>query len=71
MRRVPDMLKKMLRRIKPLFQGQTRTFTYEPVTHRLDPHPVLPQSMMEAVSPAYEEVLAREKAQEGEEPPQE
>ena len=55
------MWRKLLQRIRAFFRREPREFSFEPVTHRLNPHPVLPQGMMEAMAPAYEEALAREK----------
>lgn len=52
---------KLLQQIRELFRRKSRGVTYEPVTHRLDPSPILPQGMMEAIAPAYEEALAKEK----------
>jgi hypothetical protein len=56
---------KLIQQIKAIFRREPREFIFEPVTHRLSPHPTLPQGMMEAIAPAYEEVLAKE--QEGKE----
>ncbi len=52
---------KLLQRIRALFRREPREFTYEPVTHRLDSNPILPQGMMESIAPSYEEALAKEK----------
>lgn len=54
---------KLLQQIRSLFHGEPREFIYEPVAHRLNSHPILPQGMMEAIAPAYEEVLAKEKGE--------
>lgn len=62
---------KLLQKIGALFHREPREFIFEPVTHRLNPHPVLPQGMMSAIAPAYEEALAKEKEDEGEKVPQE
>lgn len=62
---------KLLQQIRALFRREHREFIYEPVTHRLNPHPILPQSMMEAIAPAYEEMLAKQKKEEGEKSPPE
>jgi len=52
---------KLLQQIKALFRREPREFIYEPVIHRLNPSPILPQGMMEAIAPSYEEALAEEK----------
>ena len=62
---------KFLQHIRALFRREPREYIYEPVTHRLNPHPILPQGMMEAIAPAYEEMLARQKKEEGEKAPPE
>ena len=55
------MLGKLIQRIRVLFRREPREFIREPLTHRLDSKPILPQGMMEAIAPAYEEALAKEK----------
>jgi len=52
---------KLLQHIKALFRREPREYIYEPVTHRLNPHPILPQGMMEAIALVYEEMLQKEK----------
>lgn len=54
------MLKKRLQQFRVLLAKEPRRFHFEPVTHRLDPHPVLPQGLMRSIAPAYDEVLAQE-----------
>lgn len=54
------MRKKSLQQIKILFRKKPRAFSFEPVTHQLNPNPVLPQGLMSAIAPAYEETLAKE-----------
>lgn len=61
---------KRLKKIKPLFRRESRAFNFEPVTHPLNTHPVLPRGMMSAIAPAYEAALAREKREEGKKAPQ-
>ena len=51
----------VLQKIKDLFRSEARDPNYEPITHRLNPDPNLPQGMMEAIAPAYQEALAKEK----------
>ena len=55
---------KRLQQFRALFRRSPREFSFEPVTHRLNPHPVLPQGLMSSIAPAYEETLAREKGEE-------
>jgi len=62
---------KLLQHIRTLFRREPREFTYEPVSHRLDPHPILPQGMMESIAPSYEEIMAKQKKEEGEKAPPE
>lgn len=62
---------KLLQHIRALFRREPLEYIYEPVTHRLNPHPILPQGMMEAIAPAYEEMLAGQKKEEGEKAPPE
>ena len=52
---------RLFQHIRALFRREPREFIYEPVTHRLNPHPILPQGMMAAIAPAYEEMLAKQK----------
>ena len=59
---------KLLQQIRALFRRELCKFIFEPVTQQLTPHPILPQGMMSAIAPAYEEALAKEK---GEKAPQE
>ncbi len=62
---------RMLQQIRVLFRREGREFIYEPVTHRLNPRPILPQGMMEAIAPAYEEVATQEMERKEEEAPAE
>jgi len=59
---------KLLQQIRALFRREPREFIYEPVIHRLNPSPILPQGMMEAIAPAYEEALAKENEEKEEKP---
>lgn len=54
------MWDKLLHQIRTLFRREPPEFIYEPVVHRLDPSPIIPQGMMEAIAPSYEERLAKE-----------
>jgi len=65
------MWKKLLQQFGALFRREPSKFNFDPVTHRLNPHPVLPQGMMSAIAPAYEEALAKEKEEKGENAPKE
>lgn len=60
-----------MQQIRALFRGEPREFIYEPVTHQLNSHTILPQGMMEAIAPAYEEVLTKEKKEKEEKNPPE
>jgi len=62
------MRSKLLQQIRGLFRKKPREFIYEPVVHRLNPSPILPQGMMEAIAPAYEEALSKEKEEKEEKP---
>jgi len=62
------MWSKLLQQLRALFRRDPRKYNFDPVTHRLNPHPLLPQGMMSAIAPAYEEALAKEK---GDKAPQE
>ena len=55
------MLGKLLQKFRALSCREPREHIFEPVTHRLNSHPILPQGMMSSIAPAYEEVLAKEK----------
>ena len=59
----------LLQKTKALFCRKSSEFSFEPVTHHLPAHPILPQSMMEAIAPAYEEMLSKEKEEQGENAP--
>jgi len=62
------MWRKLVQQFRALFRREPRKFNFDPVMHRLNPHPVLPQGMMSAIAPAYEEALNKDK---GEKAPQE
>lgn len=57
------MRRMLLQQIRALFRKEPREFIFEPVAHRLDPHPVLSQGLMSAIAPAYEEALVKEKGE--------
>lgn len=61
---------KRLRQIRRLFHRGSPEFIFEPVTHRLNPHPVLTKSMMSAIAPAYEEALSKEEGDNSADEPQ-
>ena len=62
------MWDKLLQQIRASFRREPREFSYEPVIHRLDSSPIIPQGMMEAIAPSYEEALAKEKEEKEEKP---
>jgi hypothetical protein len=68
--RLRVMLRKLLQQFRALFRKEPCKFNFEPVTHRLNPHPVLPKDMMSAIAPAYEEALNREKEKNASQDPQ-
>jgi len=70
-RRLRVIWKKLLQQFSTLSRREPSKFNFDPVTHRLNPHPILPQDMMSAIAPAYEEALAKEKEEKGENAPQE
>ena len=51
----------ILQHIRMLLRREPRELIYEPVTHRLNSHPILPQGLMSSIAPAYEEALNKEK----------
>lgn len=65
------MWKKLLRQFSALFRRKPSKFNFDPATHRLNPHPILPQGMMSAIAPAYEEALAKEQVEKAEKAPKE
>jgi len=52
---------KLLQKTRILFRRKPHESIHEPIIHRLNPNPILPQGMMEAIAPAYEEALAKGK----------
>ncbi|PLX91819.1 MAG: hypothetical protein C0619_07070 [Desulfuromonas sp.] len=52
---------KLSQKFRALSRREPREYIFEPVTHRLTSHPILPQGLMSSIAPAYEEVLAKEK----------
>jgi len=60
-----------LQQFRALFRREPREFIFEPVKHRLNPHPILPQGLMISIAPAYEEALAKEQVEKAEKAPKE